>query len=626
MFKHNKILAFSGFELDLKLNLSSNDLHRHYLSKLECSEDYLVLFKIDEIVEKMTFLPKNNILTLLTLLNKTLVMKYVIDIKLSNILDKFNKFPLFSKKVKEYFKSNMIYFSVYSTATKSKIRLDISVDNSQSFHHSLHLEKNTDFITRNESKTILKPIDTVFPQNSSDIIFIDYEEILNNKLSNLGTREVFTFLSKSNKNGSKIVSFFPSTKYINLEDSINLIELINISNITIYDINPVLKFCEVIGHKAENADKLEFNFVKRFYFPSNKKKISLFFDDFIKLTVILEKKNTQQLKEKHFHFNLGFKYDYKKIFEESNQTLKYSFLAGFLSSYFNKQKLKTCFQAGITTFNKMLRILETKNFKLLEDKDHFQLPYIPSSDHKEEAKDKKEFVLDCFNFKPIVYEPLADSNLTNYFSKKVVKKQLKRNGIIQSINSKYRDKSLKVHFGAFIPTSSDDYLSRGAFLRNLTHFENNALNNSNTVKDYKLSEGKDQKVKSLKNQFKITVNKKKEKVVFKEVSVEKKPFQLSENQIYKEEIHEKIDKINAKIANLKETSGKTTVPVKLDLVNNSEEEETENAYNSFVEKMSKEGIYVPKNSEVIVEEEKKMLDEEKEKEAMREIYLKTNKK
>ena len=73
MNKKKGILSFSGYDFDVRLSLINTEIERFRLKSFVKMDNFLILFKIDELVEKMMFLPRNNVVLLLSILNKSKV-------------------------------------------------------------------------------------------------------------------------------------------------------------------------------------------------------------------------------------------------------------------------------------------------------------------------------------------------------------------------------------------------------------------------------------------------------------------------------------------------------------------------------------------------------------------------
>ena len=588
MNKKKGILSFSGYDFDVRLSLINTEIERFRLKSFVKMDNFLILFKIDELVEKMMFLPRNNVVLLLSILNKTLEKKFIVEINSWNILDKNARFPLISKRISNFFRQEQIYFTnILQNNTRSKIKVHLSIENSDDkFIQDVYFDKNTELMMHNEGRKYLKPINSFFPSSNYEYIFVDIDELLSHKYFSFSERDMLSYLLKSAQKKSKIICLFPSPNYIIMENVITLLEIINLSSTIVFDIKSVVKFCDIVGHRNNKSDNIELNFVNKFFFQSDKRKTSIFFDDFAKLNIITyQPKQSPKINEYSFFFKLGLKYDHIKIFEENYISLKYTFLAGFFSGYIRKCTYKDCFQAGLETFKKIIAILDSNDISLLEDQNYLILPISEVDNKKQDTCPN--------NSQSLNNELFYEKESIN----KVISKQHHRLEKITPQKIKLRSKSFKKNIISQNKQQSEkNYLSREEFLMNLSKIErktNSLFNQKNELIIHKTLEplriGNKNALPDT-NIFPKKINRD-----------EDEDYNICNIKLSKDNINSSMKNDNNKKMNwfkqdkIEKAEDKNFVIYENELEENSDFKDfSENNFNDSGKFNNKEGIYVPK--------------------------------
>jgi len=297
-----------------------------------------------------------------------------------------------------------------------------------------------------------------------DYLFIDINEFYKkNSIINLTVKDIYEFIESkdlSNKSKVTIILIFPfDSKIVN--DNDNLIKLVLISDIIIYERLEAMKFCKSLGYKVEDK-----NFELRYVLMeelnncrvNRTEKHSLFFDNLKKLLVL-----TQNTKTGGIPFNVEYLFDKSKnntkaFLGDHYEMLFYIFIGGFFSKFIHEKSFDSCFNTGIMVFNKILNIL-TNNHPIPSDPNYFLTDKRKSNTPSEFSKQynvskknpmvlKKEhgFNLDCVNLvssKKNNYNPLLDNNLAYYFSSSIVRKHLNKMGFIDRDGKIIEERTVK---------------------------------------------------------------------------------------------------------------------------------------------------------------------------------------
>ena len=284
-----------------------------------------------------------------------------------------------------------------------------------------------------------------------EYFFLDLNQFYHKKKSdNLITiKDIVEFLEFKDINKHSqinIILIFPIDKQ-QIDDTNSLIKLILMSDLVIYERSQAMNFCKSLGYTVDDK-----NFELRYVLMDELNPIrvnkpfrhSFFIENFKKLLIL-----TQDIKTRGIPYNVEYMFqiskDYSRAFLDKNfEFLRHIFYGGFFAHYVRKKSFDSCFHAGLSILNKMIDIL-FNNLPLPVDplffivnnnkKSNILIENIKVDDNRDPVIKKKEagFALDCLNVvcsKKKEYNPLLDTNLGSFFTSNVVRKHLKKIGII----------------------------------------------------------------------------------------------------------------------------------------------------------------------------------------------------
>jgi hypothetical protein len=414
--------------------------------------------------------------------NNTLKRFPKIDVMLNNVFyktfdlkdgytEKLNNYDMKKEKVKD------LYIDVLGGSNKYKRKytekedselpsLIIQGDSNKHIDNILIYsdKERYDEETPDEIGTFNNLLNINYDFHKCDYLFIDINEFYKkNSVINSSVKNIYEFIESknlSNKSKVTIILIFPfDSKTVN--DNENLIKLILISDIIIYERSEAMKFCKSLGYKVE-----EKNFELRYVLMeelnncrvNRTEKHSLFFDNLKKLLVL-----TQNTKTGGIPFNVEYIFDRSKnntkaFLGDHYEMLLYIFIGAFFSRFILEKSFDSCFNTGIMVFNKILHILVNSN-TIPSDPNYFITDKRTSNTPSELSKQynlskkntmvlKKEtgFNLDCLNLvsnKKNNYNPLLDNNLAHYFSSSVVRKHLNKMGFIDREGKIIEERTVK---------------------------------------------------------------------------------------------------------------------------------------------------------------------------------------
>ena len=215
----------------------------------------------------------------------------------------------------------------------------------------------------------------VYDFSNCDYFFIDLNRFL--KFSEINLLNLLDFIKKkiiNEKYITNIIMIFPGIyNEFNKDHLFYLIDLISVADIAIYDKRDAMRLTKMLGYNPEEDNfEIRFMYLKEFKKRTYKTtRRVIFFDDFYKLTIIAQDKETNLITSvNEFNFDIGFKVDYYNAIIKNYEFLKHIFLGGFFSRIIEGLSAEDAFYSGKDSFLKVLKILQN-NLPLPDDPDYF---------------------------------------------------------------------------------------------------------------------------------------------------------------------------------------------------------------------------------------------------------------